>query len=141
MHIIEFFIFITAALVSNWIWQLHLDRREGKRQQANAIKNFLAKVHHCIHELQYNATPGIGGPRSPFRLTALDQLLQSTEVSLLGEELTNSLKQLMIEAGVSNGAYSLTGPGKTKSMSNLLILSLQKRSEELKTHPWVGKIC
>lgn len=90
------------------------------------------KIQSCILELEYNAAPGIG-PRSLFKLTAQEQLLHSTEVSLLGEELANSLKQLVIEAGVANGEYSMKGPGGVKGMSNLLKESLQKKSEELQT--------
>lgn len=129
-YISDFFLFIAATLVGNWFWQLWLDKREAKIQKAKTVKDFLAKIQSCILELEYNATPGIGGPRSLFKLTAQEQLLHSTEVPLLGEELTDSLKQLVIEAGVANGEYSMKGPGGVKSMSNLLKDFLQKKIEE-----------
>lgn len=132
-YIYEFFLFIAATLVGNWLWQLWLDKREAKIQKAKTLKNFIAKIQSCIHELEYNATPGIGGPRSVFKLTEQEQLLHSTEDSLLGEELTNELKKLVIEAGVANGEYSVRGPGGVKSMSNIMKESLQKKIEELQT--------
>lgn len=132
-YISDFLLFIAATLVGNWLWQLWLDKREAKIQKAKTLKYCLEKIQSCILELEYNAAPRIGGPRSLFKLTAQEQLLHSTEVSLLGEELANSLKQLVIEAGVANGEYSMKGPGGVKGMSNLLKESLQKKSEELQT--------
>ncbi len=132
-YLSEFLLVIAATLVGNMLWQLWLDKREAKNQKANTLKEGLSKIQSCILELEYNATPGIGGPRCHFKLTAQEQLLHSPEVSLLDEELANSLKQLIIEAGVANGEYSLKGPHGVKGMSNLLKASLQKRSEELKT--------
>jgi hypothetical protein len=132
-YISDFFLFIVATLVGNWLWQLWLDKREANIQKAKTLKDCLEKIQSCILELEYNAAPGIGGPRSLFKLTAQEQLLHSAEVSLLGEELANSLKQLVIEAGVANGEYSMKGPGGVKGMSNLLKASLQKKSEELQT--------
>lgn len=129
----EFLAVIVATLVGNWLWQLWLDKREEKNQNAKTLKDCLAKIQSCMLELEYNTTPGVGGPRCHFKLTAQEQLLHSTEVSLLGEELANSLKQLVIEAGVANGEYSMKGPGGIKGMSNLLKESLQKKSEELQT--------
>ncbi len=132
-YISDFFLFIAATLVGNWLWQLWLDKRETKIQKAKTLKDCLDKIQSCILELEYNAAPGIGGPRSLFKLTAQEQLLHSAEVSLLGEELANSLKQLVIEAGVANGEYSMKGPGGVKGMSKLLKASLQQKSEELQT--------
>lgn len=132
-YISDFFLFIAATLVGNWLWQLWLDKREAKIQKAKTLKDCLSKIQSCILELEYNATPGVGGPRCHFKLTAQEQLLHSAEVSLLGEELTDSLKQLVIEAGVANGEYSMKGPGGVKSMSNLLKDFLQKKIEELQT--------
>ncbi|MBS0649540.1 MAG: hypothetical protein JSR93_00110 [Verrucomicrobia bacterium] len=131
-YIYEFFLFIVATLTGNWLWQLWLDKRESKKQKAKTLNECLEKIQACIHELEYNATPGIGGSRSPFKLTAQEQLLYSRAVSLLGEELTNSLKQLITEAGIANGEYSMKGPAGAKSTSKLLKEFLQKRSEELK---------
>lgn len=132
-YISEFFLVIAATLAGNWLWQLWLDRRETKKQKAQILADSLEKIQSCVYELEYNATPGIGGPKSPFKLTAQEQLLHSAEVvSLLGGELTNSLKELIIEAGLANGEYSMKGPGRAKATSKLLKEFLQKRSEELK---------
>jgi hypothetical protein len=132
-YIIEFFLVVVATLVGNRLWQVWIDKQEVKKQRIKSLEEGLTKIQACIHELEYNATPGIGGSRSPFKLTAQEQLLHSTAVSLLSEELTNSLKQLISEAGVANGEYSMKGPGGAKGMSKLLKELLQKRSEELKT--------
>lgn len=132
-YLLEFFLVIVATLVGNRLWQLWVDKQEAKKQRAKSLEEGLTKIQACMHELEYNATPGIGGSRSPFKLMAQEQLLHSTAVSLLGEELTNSLKQLITEAGVANGEYSMKGPGGVKGMSKLLKEQLQKRSEELKT--------
>lgn len=131
-YVLDFFLFIIATLAGNWIWQIWTDRREIKKQKAKTHEACRTKIQACIHELEYNAAPGIGGSRSPFKLAAQEQLLHSKEVSLLGEELANSLNNLIIEAGIANGEYSIKGPREAKSMSKLLKESLQKRSEELK---------
>lgn len=131
-RIFDLFCFLVVELIGLWLFQLWLDKREAKKQKAKTLNECLEKIQSCILELEYNATPGVGGPRCPFRLKALEQLLHSAEGSLLGEELTNSLQQLMIEAGSANGEYLLRGPGQAKGMSNLLKESLQNRKEELK---------
>lgn len=128
----EYFRFLIVELVGLWLFQLWLDKRDTKNQKAKALEECLRKIQSCIHELEYNAAPGIGGPRSPFKLTAQEQLLHSAEISLLGEEPSNSIKQFIIEAGIANGEYSMRGPRGAKSMSESLKKILQKRSEELK---------
>lgn len=129
----EFLVFIAATLVGNGLWQLWLDKREIKNQKVKALKECLAKIQSCILELEYNITPGVGGSRCHFKLRAQEELMHSAEIYLLGEELANSLKQLVIEAGIANGEYSMKNPGEIKSMSNLLKAFLQKKSQELQT--------
>lgn len=132
-RVFDLFCFLVVEIFGLWLFQLWLDKREVKKQKVKSLEEGLTKIQACIHELEYNATPGIGGSRSPFKLTAQEQLLHSIDTSLLGEELTNSLKQLITDAGVANGEYSMKGPGGAKGMSKLLKELLQKRSEELKT--------
>ncbi len=119
-RIFDLFCFLVVELFGLWLFQLWLDKRDIKQQKAKTLNECLEKIQACIHELEYNATPGIGGSRSPFKLMAQEQLLHFTAVSLLGEELTNLLKQLITEAGIANGEYSMKGPGQAKSMSKLL---------------------
>lgn len=131
-YISEFFLIMVATLVANWLWQLWLDKREAKNQKIKTLKDFLGKIHSCILELEYNASPGVGVPSCPFKLKDQEELLRFTEVNLLGEVLANSLKRLITDAGVANGGLSLRGPRGIQGMSNLVKESLQKRSEELK---------
>lgn len=125
-------LFVVATLVGNWFWDLWTKRALNKERKAKMLKNCLDKIEHCFHELDYNATPGIGGARCPFTTEAQRRLLYSEEVALLGDDLTKSLKSVIIDAGRANGEAPSVLPGSVKGSSRLLKDMLQKRSEELK---------
>ena len=129
----DFTFYLVATLVGNWIWDFWTKRSVSLEQKAKMLKNFVEKIEHCCHELDYNSTPGIGGSRCPFTTEAQRRLLYSEEVILLGDDLTQSLKRLIIDAGRANGESPSVPPSSVKSGSKLLKDMLMKRSEELKT--------
>jgi hypothetical protein len=53
-------------------------------------------------------------------------------VTLLGDDLTKSLKNLIIDAGRANGEGSSVTPGSVKNASGILKELLIKRTAELK---------
>lgn len=123
-------LFVGASLIGNWLWDFWTKR--SKEHKAKMLKNCLDRIEHCSHELDYNATPGIGGARCPFTTEAQRKLLYSEEVALLGDEIAKSLKNLIIDAGRANRESPSVLPGAVKSGSKLLKELLQKRSEELR---------
>lgn len=125
-------LYVVASLVGNWFWDLWTKRAVNKEYKAKMLKSCLDKIEHCFHELDYNATPGIGGSRCPFTTEAQRRLLYSEEVTLLGEDLTKSLKGVIIDAGRANGEAPSVLPNSVKGSSKLLKEMLQRRSEELK---------
>jgi hypothetical protein len=133
VHMIyEFVLFVIASLVANWIWDWWIKRLAAKGRKAKILKGCLEKIEHCSHELDYNATPGIGGSRCPFITEAQQKFLYSEEIVLVGDDLKESLKNLIIDAGRANGEWPSVTPGSVKSGSNLLKKLLQQKGEELK---------
>jgi len=128
----EFTLYIGATLVGNWLWEIWTRRSASKEQRINKLKNCLQMIERCIHELDYNATPGVGEAKCFFKTEAQQDLLYSEEVNLLDDVLAKSLKNLIIDAGRSNGEASSITPASVKSASKLLKHLLQKQSETLK---------
>lgn len=131
--IYDFILFVSASLFGNWLWDIWTKRATAKECRANMLKSCLDKIEHCSHEFDYNATPGIGGAECPFITEAQRRLLYSEEVIFLGDDLTKSLKDLIIDAGRASGGFPSIPPGSVKSRSKHLKEMLLKRSEELKT--------
>jgi len=75
-------LFVGASLIGNWVWDFWTKRTRSKEHKAQMLKSCLDKIEHCSHELDYNATPGIGGSRCPFTTEAQRKLLYSEEVAL-----------------------------------------------------------
>ncbi len=130
--IYDFILFVSASLLANWLWDLWSKRVAGKEYKAKMLKSCLDKIEHCSHELDYNATPGIGGAECPFTTEAQRRLLYSDEVILLGDDLTKSLKDLIIDAGRAGGGFPSIPPGSVKSRSKLLKDMLLKKGEGIK---------
>lgn len=128
----EFTLYIGATLVGNWIWEIWVHWSASKEKKLNKVKNCLQMIERCIHELDYNATPGVGGAKCFFKTEGLQALLYSEEVYLLDEALAKSLKNLIIDAGRSNGDAPSVSSYSVKSASKLLKQSLREQSEMLK---------
>jgi hypothetical protein len=74
LAVYEFTLFVGASLVANWIWDFWTKRSAAKRHKDKMLKSCrLEKIEHCAHELDYNATPGIGRSRSPFTTASLQK--------------------------------------------------------------------
>ncbi|MEI8329099.1 MAG: hypothetical protein WCG14_03775 [Chlamydiia bacterium] len=129
--IYDFTLFVSATLVGNWVWDLWTRRSAVKEHKKKMLKSCLEKIEHCSHELDYNAAPGIGESRCPFTTEAQQKLLYSEENSLLGGDVTISLKNLIINVGKANGGSpSVTSNGIKKGSMQLKEV-LQQRGAEL----------
>lgn len=124
-------LYVGSTLVGNWIWELWIKRSNSKEKRAVKLKTCRERIKRCLHELDYNSTPGIGGARCPFITEAQRELLYSEEAALLGEELQHSLKVLIIEAGRSNGETTSATRTSVKIASQNLKDLLQQRMDSL----------
>lgn len=132
IFIYDFFLYTIASLIGSWLWDFWTKRTAAKENEIRKIKSCIEKITHCLHELDYNSTHGIGGPNCRYITEAQQKLLYSEEVFLLGDDIKESLKMLIIDAGKANGYPFSTAPGIVKKGNKLLRELLQKRKEELK---------
>ncbi len=129
-YICEFLLFITAGLAVNRIEEFWARKKEAKNRPAKLRKNCIEKIRHCMNELEFNAKC-IGGPTCPFKTEALERLLNSEEITLLEEDLINSLKQIIAEAGIARAPHAEFVAVRVKSGSKLLKDLLQKQIYKL----------
>ena len=123
----QFLLFIAAGLVLNRIEEYWARKKEAKNRPAKLRKNCIEKIRHCINDLEFNAKC-VGGPTCPFKTEALERLLNSEEIILLDEDLIDSLKQLIAEAGIARAPRAEFVAVRVKSGSKLLKDFLQKQS-------------
>lgn len=126
----QFLLFIAAGLVLNRIEEYWARKKEAKNRPAKLRKNCIEKIRHCINDLEFNAKC-VGGPTCPFKTEALERLLNSEEIILLDEDLIDSLKQLIAEAGIARAPRAEFVAVRVKSGSKLLKDFLQKQSYKL----------
>jgi hypothetical protein len=131
-YIWQFLLFIAAGLVLNRIEEFWINKKEVKKGSEKLQKSCIEKIRYSINELDLNARY-IGGPICPCKTDALERLVYSEESTLLGEDLINSLKQLIAEASIARTSHAALIATRVKHSSKILKELLQKRSEELST--------
>lgn len=129
-YLTQFLLMVAAALGGNWLWQIWIKKKERNRQKKKSIKDCIEKIRHCIDEIDYNASPGIGGKNSPFKIAEQEELLYAEEVYLLNPETLHALKKSILDVGIVHGHFPHT-INHAKSSGLSLKALLEKQREEL----------
>lgn len=129
-YLYDFLIVIAANLVHSFATRTWDSWKEAKNRPRKLRENCLIKINHCINELDFNAIC-VGGPTCPFKTEALEKLLNSDETSFFDEDLVNSMKQLIGEAGIARAPYCEVVAVRVRTKSKLLKHHLEKIIKEL----------
>jgi len=132
-YLCDFLIVIAGGLFVTFTTRTWDSWKETKNRPRKLCENCIIKINHCINELDFNAIC-VGGPTCPFKTEALEKLLNSDEISLFDEDLVNSMKQLIGEAGIARAPFCEIVAVGVKQKSKLLKHHLMKKIEELNTY-------
>lgn len=122
---------LAATVGGSWLWQIWIDRKESKRQKEKALKDCLEKIRHCMDEIDYNASSGIGFGNSPFKTAAQERLLYTDDVYLLSQEIIDALKKSILDVGTTKAGFPFIPLNRAKGSGISLKTLLEKQREAL----------
>lgn len=116
---------VTSGVISG-LAILFVDKKwTNQINKVTEENRFTTLKERVLHEIDYNISPGVGGPTAPFLLNAHEELLHHKNIDTV---LKDEIKAVIDRARLCNAQASQKNqPGHVKSLSKTLkdkILSL-----------------